>query len=461
MNRMEEQTTYSSAKAVPAAARASAFSVQRSAFLVVLTLAPLLAVGWIGAAQREPGAFVSYLLGGGLASLGLGAAGLLWLRRGRGPLWLQLSVTSALGVIVALVNIFLTARLMFFRESDLPLLVLLLLLAGAVSLALGAVLAGAITRRVSALHRGARALAGGDLAARVPEHGNDEIAGLAREFNRMAEQLAAAADERQRQEAARRDLVAAVSHDLRTPLASLRALTEAFADGLVEEPATRVRYLATMKSQIGLLSGLIDDLFELSQIDAGAIHLDLQRVAPADLLDDVAEGLRPQAAERGVQLEALAAAGTAPVLAAAQRIERVLANLVTNAIRHTPSGGTVALRASSEFSVLSSQLPSTGTPSLFGEAAGIQNSKLNTQNFVVFEVRDTGEGIPAEDLPHVFERFYRGEKSRSRATGGAGLGLAIARGIVEAHGGRIWAESTPGAGTTMRFTLPVAEAANE
>lgn len=427
--------------------------LQRSILLLVFTLAPLFAVGWIGAAQREPGAFVSYLLGGGLVSLGLGVAGLLWLRRGRGPLWLQLSITSALGVIVALVNIFLTARLMFFRESDLPVLVLLLLLAGAVSLALGVVLAGAMTRRVSALHRGAQALAGGDLAARVPEHGNDEIAGLAREFNRMAEQLAAAADERERQEAARRDLVAAVSHDLRTPLASLRALTEAFADGLVEDAATRTRYLATMKSQIGLLSGLIDDLFELSQLDAGALHLDMQRVAPADLLDSVAEGLRPQAAERRIQLQATVEPGTVPVLAAPQRIERVLANLVTNAIRHTPADGTVALRASVEGY---GEAKPPHKDSFLG--AGYLLGLPQIPTCVVFEVRDTGEGIPPEDLPHVFERFYRGEKSRSRATGGAGLGLAIARGIVEAHGGRIWLESTPGTGTTVRFTLPSAEA---
>ncbi|HWQ13303.1 MAG TPA: ATP-binding protein, partial [Roseiflexaceae bacterium] len=280
----------------------------------------------------------------------------------------------------------------------------------------------------------------------VPEQGGDEIAGLAREFNRMAAQLAAASAERERQEGARRDLIAAVSHDLRTPLASLRALVEALADGLVEDPATRARYFATMRAQIGLLSALIDDLFELAQLDAGALRLDLQRAVPGDLVSDTIEGLRPQAEARGVHLEGCVAPGGTSVLAAPQRVERVLANLVANAIRHTPPGGTVTLRASFECAVLSSEVSANdNVPHTTG---------LKTQHFVLFEVSDTGEGIAPEDLPHVFERFYRGEKSRSRATGGAGLGLAIARGIVEAHGGRIWIESAPGAGSTVRFTLP-------
>jgi signal transduction histidine kinase len=413
------------------------------ALLLALTLGLMGAVGWMGVAQKDPVELIGYLLTAGLVSAALSIGGLLWLRRGRGPLWLQMTVTHALGVGIALLNIYLTARLMFIRESDLPLLVLLLLLAGVASLALGTALAATITSRVRSLHAGARAVASGDLTARVEERGDDEVAGLAREFNRMASQLADAAAERERQEDARRSLIAAVSHDLRTPLASLRAMLEALSDGLVEDQETKARYFTTMRGQIGLLSGLIDDLFELSRIDAGELRLELLRVAPSDLVSDVIEGLRAQAGARGVALEGSVAPGTPAVSASPQRIEQVLANLVTNAIRHTAAGGCVTLRAE----------PDEPLPPGAGEPAATRHS------FVVFAVRDTGEGIAAEDLPHVFERFYRGEKSRSRATGGAGLGLAIAKGIVEAHGGRIWIESPPGAGTTVRFTLPAVEGA--
>jgi signal transduction histidine kinase len=407
----------------------------------------LLAIGWLGARGRDVMDLVSYLLTSGTISLGLGAVALAWLRRGHGRLWLQMSLTYILGVGIAMLNIFLTASLMCISDThDLPLLVLLLLFAGVVSLVLGYVLARALAQRVTALHQGARALAGGDLNVRVAASGTDELAALAAEFNAMAAQLAAAAAERERLEVARRDLIAAISHDLRTPLASLRVMTEALADGLVDDPATTTRYLTTMRGQIGHLSSLIDDLFELAQIDAGALRLELQRASLDDLISDALEGLRPQAIAKGVRLEGGVAAGVGPVLVAPQKIERVLYNLVTNAIRHTPSDGVVTITASSEFGVLSSELSES--------SVATQNSKLKTQNWVMVEVTDTGEGIAAEDLPRIFDRFYRGEKSRSRATGGAGLGLAIARGIVEAHGGQIWVESALGRGARIRFTLP-------
>jgi signal transduction histidine kinase len=280
---------------------------------------------------------------------------------------------------------------------------------------------------VDELRRGAQALGGGTLAARVAVRGDDELAELAREFNRMAALLEESVGARDRADASRRDLIAAVSHDLRTPLASLRAMNEALADGIVDDPATQARYLSTMRAQIDRLSGLIDDLFELSQIDAGALRLDLQLVAPSDLVSDLIEGLRPQAEVRAIALRGEVASGLAPAPMAAGKVERVIENLVTNGIRHTPAGGSVTI----------SVAPA-------GDGAGL-----------LFTVADTGEGIAAEDLPHIFERFYRGEKSRSRATGGAGLGLAIARGIVEAHGGRIWAESRHGEGTRVTFTLPL------
>lgn len=402
--------------------------------IAVAALGLLAAIAATGAEAVSLYELAVYLLAGGLLSFGLTVAVARWLRRGHGPLWLQLTLTASCGVVVALVNALLTVQAMLFSSDDLPRLLLLLLFAGVISLALGVSLAATIGHRVGALNQGARTIAGGDLSARVSVGGSDELAALATEFNRMASLLAEGAAERERQEAARRELVAAVSHDLRTPLASLRALTDALADGVVDDPATAARYYATMRGQIDHLSALIDDLFELAQLDAGVLRLERVALDPADLVSDTLNSLSPQAAAHGVDL--IGSAERSPqALVAPQKIERVLYNLVANAIRHTPPGGSVRV----------SVRPWERTP------PGAPASTL-----VLFEVTDTGEGIAAEDLPHIFERFYRGEKSRSRATGGAGLGLAIARGIVEAHGGQIWAESERGRGTTVRFTVPSA-----
>jgi signal transduction histidine kinase len=409
--------------------------------LIAFGIALLLAIGWLGVRGQDMIELARYLLVSSAISLGCGALGLAWFRRGQVRLWVQVTLTFTLGLAVAILNIFLTANLMFIsKDHDLPLLILLMLFAATVSLALGYALAQALAQRVTALHQGARALAGGNLAARVDETGGDELAALAAEFNRMAGQLAKAAEERERMEAARRELIAAISHDLRTPLASLRVMTEALADGVVEDPATTTRYLATMRGQIGHLSGLIDDLFELAQIDAGALRMELQRASLADLVSDAIEGMRPQAAAKGVRLEGSVAPGIGPALIAPQKIERVLYNLVTNAVRHTPAGGSVTITVG-RIADWIAQAPKSAID--------------NLQSAIVVEVADTGEGIAPDDLPRIFEHFYRGEKSRSRATGGAGLGLAIARGIVEAHGGRIWAASQPEHGTRIAFTLPL------
>lgn len=415
--------------------------------LVALGLALLLAVGWLGVRGRDMAELTVYLVISLALSLGLGLLGLAWLGRGPVRLWLQVALTYMLGILVAILNIFLTAQLMFISSNhDLPLLILLLLFAAVVSLALGYALAHALARRVTALHQGAQAIANGDLRARVDQAGGDELAALGAEFNRMAGQLAAAAEERMRMEDARRELFASISHDLRTPLASLRVMTEALADGVVDDPETTARYLATMRSQIGHLNGLIDDLFELAQLDAGALKLELQSSSLSDLVSDTLAGLQFQADEKGVRLTGQVAPGVDPVMMAPQKIGRVLYNLVGNALRHTPSGGevTIKVRDIADFRLQIADkalLP-------------VQSTIYNLQSAIVVEVADTGEGIAADDLPHVFEHFYRGEKSRSRATGGAGLGLAIARGIVEAHGGQIWAESQPEQGTRVRFTLP-------
>jgi signal transduction histidine kinase len=349
----------------------------------------------------------------------------------------QIVVTYIIGVCIALFNVFLTAQLMFISaDHDLQLLVLLLLFAAVVSIGLGFALAAALAQRVIALGRGAQALAQGDLSVRVAQQGNDELAELARDFNRMAGELSIAAGERERQERARREFMAAISHDLRTPLTSLRVMTEALADGMIEDATTTSRYLSTMRGQIDHLATLIDDLYELAQIDAGALALQQQRVMPAEMVSDSVEAMLPQAAARGITLTADLAPDLPPVLVAPQKIERVLFNLLSNAIRHTPDGGSVTVRVKP----------------LMEEAAAGPDAP-HPVPCILFEVSDTGEGIDPDDRPRIFERFYRGEQSRSRATGGSGLGLAIARGIVEAHGGQIWAVPASTQGACIRFTI--------
>lgn len=220
-------------------------------------------------------------------------------------------------------------------------------------------------------------------------------------------------------EAARRQLVAAASHDLRTPLASLRLLVEAIDDE-VATGETRDRYLAEIRTHVGVLSDLIDDLFELSRIEAGDISWTMRQIELGELIDDTVAAMRAPAAERGVRISAELPAGGLVAQANAEKVQRVLFNLIQNAIRHTPADGSVTVRA---------------------RPAG---------KGVEVEVDDSGEGIPAADGERVFEAFYRGDASRGE--NGAGLGLAISKAIVEAHGGRIWLEQSE-PGTRVRFTL--------
>jgi signal transduction histidine kinase len=218
--------------------------------------------------------------------------------------------------------------------------------------------------------------------------------------------------------------VAWAGHDLRAPLTSIRVILEALADGMVNDEDTRARYLRTAQGEIQSLSHLIDDLFEMAQYDAGGLRLEREPGSIADLISDTLESFSELAKRQSIHLEGAVAAGTGPVLMDSRRVGRVIANLVNNAIRYTPSGGSVTIQA----------MPVAG---------GVR-----------VEVSDSGIGIASQDAPYIFQRFYRGEKSRSRASGGAGLGLAIAKGIVEAHGGQIGFSSRPGGGTCFYFNLP-------
>ncbi|MCI0477800.1 MAG: HAMP domain-containing histidine kinase, partial [Anaerolineales bacterium] len=227
-------------------------------------------------------------------------------------------------------------------------------------------------------------------------------------------------------EQARRSLVAAASHDLRTPLTSLRAMIEAINDGIITDEATVRRYLLLMQQEIQNLSHLVDDLFELTQLDAGAPNWAKEPGSLRDLISDTLESMQAQATAKGVQLCGAVEPTIDPVPMNSLKMQRVLSNLLQNAIRHTPTGGQVSVSAQ-----------------LCADAKCVQ-----------VEIADSGEGIAPNDLPHIFDPFYRSEKSRARGGGGAGLGLTIARGIVEAHGGTIQVTSAPSVGSRFTFTLP-------
>lgn len=365
----------------------------------------------------------------GLTTAVSGLAGYLAYRLGwleRTPS-LRVSILGgyALASLLTFFNVWITARLMFADEHDLKLATILLIFATGIALMLGFFLSITITRRILSLKKAALRLAQGDLTARATLKGNDEVAALASSFNHMAERLQEADQQQRELEHLRRDLVAWASHDLQTPLTAIRVQIEAIADGVVDDPATIQRYLRTTQRQVNELSLLIDDLFQMAQIDAGGLVIHASACSLSDIISDTLESFTALARERGIGLSGSVKPGIDPVVLDAPRIGRVFTNLIGNAIRHTPPGGLVTIHAERE-----------------GDA-------------VIITVTDTGEGISAEDLPHVFDRFYRGEKSRNRGTGGSGLGLAIAQGIVRAHRGEIAIESQPGEGTTFKVSLPV------
>lgn len=375
--------------------------------------------------MNEFGAMTAYLSVTAVVSVvaGYGAYRLGWISRSPRVSWTLLG-GYALASVLTFVNVWVTARLMFASRHDLLLATILLLFAGGIAMSLGYFVSTSLTDSVVALNRGAKEIAEGNLDVRVPVTGRDEMAELARSFNQMAEQLEVAARKQQELDQLRRDLIAWVGHDLQTPLASMRVIVEALADDVVEDPEAVERYLRTVQRDIRSLSLLIDNLFDMAQLDAGDLKLERRPNSISDLISDTLETFSALAVKRRVTLDGQVAPGVDPVFIDGQQIGRVLANLVSNALRHTPPGGTVRVEATS------------------------------TEAGVLVDVQDTGEGINPDDLPHVFDQFYRGEKSRSRTTGGSGLGLAISKAIVEAHGGRIGVESAPDEGTRFFFTLP-------
>jgi len=324
---------------------------------------------------------------------------------------LQLVALACLSVALPLAAVFLSGWAMYHMGDDVKILAVTSAAATGAAVA-GLLIARSIAGRLDRVRTAAGALARGDLASRVPAGGPAELEELAGSFNAMAEGLEQLFD-------ARRELVAWASHDLRTPLASMQAMVEALEDGLGEPE----RYLPALREQVRTLSSLVDDLFELSRIDSGLLVLELRETPLEGLVESCVRALEPEAESRGIRLSTRID-GPSTARCAPDKVERVLLNLLTNALRHTPSDGAVAV-------------------SLDASAGAVR-----------IAVEDSGEGLPPEAVRRMFDRFWRGDRARSG--GGAGLGLAIARGLVEAQGGRIWAESRNGAGARVCFTLPAA-----
>ncbi len=288
------------------------------------------------------------------------------------------------------------------------------LVGGLAAIVVATVLALQLTAPARQLTRAARKIATGDLSQRVAIRSQDELAEVGQAFNEMAASLA-------QQEELRRQMVADIAHELRTPLTVMQVELSAIEDGLCEPTPETV---ASLGEEVRLLTRLVEDLRLLSLMDAGRLHLQIEPLPPARVVQQAVQRIATTAEEKGISLHTAASEDLPPLLADPDRLQQVLLNLLQNALRHTPAGGQIEVAA---------------------QAGG---------GGVHLAVRDTGEGIPPEDLPHIFDRFYRADTSRSRETGGSGLGLTIARGLVEAMGGRIWAESTPGRGTTVHLTLP-------
>jgi signal transduction histidine kinase len=328
---------------------------------------------------------------------------------------LQLVGLALLAVVLPLAAVILGGLVMFHMHDDVE--ILAVAAASASTALVAALLVGAgIARRIRGLEAAADELAAGELQARAPTNAPRELAHVGEAFNAMAVNIEALFD-------ARRQLVAWASHDLRTPVASIQAMLEAVEDGL----ASIDEYLPALRQQTGTLATLIDDLFELARIDAGALTLELREAQLPQLVSHCVRGLEAEARSRQVHLESQLEAALPDVRCAPEHVQRVLLNLVTNALRHTPSDGAVIVRA------------------------------RRCDRELEVSVEDTGVGLSREAQQRMFERFWREDVSRTRASGGAGLGLAIARGFVEAQGGRIWAENRPEGGARFAFTLPIAE----
>ncbi|PZS10273.1 MAG: hypothetical protein DLM64_08970 [Solirubrobacterales bacterium] len=346
------------------------------------------------------------------------------LRAALGSLSHQFALTIAIVVAPVLVALVVVGLLMVVSGHAAVLVAAIVVIAGVLAVAAARLLAGGILRDVQAIRDGLAAVGRGQRDVEIETAADDELAELARAANVMIAQLRAEQTASDRSDSARRSLVVAVSHDLRTPITSLCLLAEAVEDEIVDGEMRR-SYLKRMRTHIHALSALIDDLFELSRLEAGDIHWSLEQVQLDVLVGETVDAMRVQAEAKGVSVSAQIPAIAGVARANPEKLQRVLFNLIQNAIRHTPADGSVVVRAEP------------------------------VANRIEIEVADSGDGIAAEERERVFSAFYRGGAGAARTEAGAGLGLAVSRAIIEAHGGRIWLADAA-AGTCVRFSLPAA-----
>jgi len=347
-----------------------------------------------------------------------------WIRARAGSLRRQFALVVAIVVAPVLIGLVVGDALMVVSGRGVVIVAAIVIGAGLIAIVAARTVTGGILRDVQAIRDGLSAVGRGRRDVTIETSAHDELAELARAANAMIHQLRDEESRRDQSDAARRNLIASVSHDLRTPITSLRLLADAIGDDIVEDAATRRGYLGRMGTHIDALSVLIDDLFELSRLEAGDINWSLEQVPLRELVSETVEAMRVQAEAKGVAVLAVPET-LCPARANPEKLQRVLFNLIQNAIRHTPADGSVVVRAESV-------------------ASGIE-----------FEVADTGDGIAPEERERVFTAFYRGGADAARTSPGAGLGLAVSRAIVEAHGGRIWLADAR-VGTRVRFSLPAA-----
>jgi signal transduction histidine kinase len=360
-------------------------------------------------------------------------AGLLLYALRRATIGVQAAVAALAAVLAVAIGVAWASSQMFLMKHDLRVLWVVLISAGTV----GLIVAIVFGRRVAAASRSV-----GEMARRLGESGLDgdfaltagagtrkvpgELASLAAELEQTSARLAEAQAQASALERSRRELVAWVSHDLRTPLAGVRAMVEALEDRVVEDPDTVARYYATMRREIDRLAGLVNDLFELSRIQSGSLALDIESVALDELVGDAVAGAAIAASAKGIDLRGEVGEPSPVVELSTPEMVRVVRNLLDNAIRHTPPGGVVVITAGLDAS---------------GEAAEVS-------------VQDACGGIPERELDSVFEMAYRGDAARTPGDGGGGLGLAVARGLVEAHHGEISVHNQgPGCRFTVRLPL--------
>ncbi len=345
--------------------------------------------------------------------------------RGRsGSLSRQLWIVIAVVIAPLLVTLVILGLMMFVSDTDAALVAVIVVLSGLLGVTAAARLSRALAGDVWTIRDGLLAVGRGERRSDLQASAATELRELADSANAMIERLETEEAARDQSETARRHLVAAASHDLRTPITSLQLLAAAIDDELVDEQVRR-EYVRRMLTHIEALSALIDDLFELSRLEAGDINWTLEQVALGQLVTETVDAMRVHAEARGIAVTADLPDQLAPARGNPEKLQRVLFNLIQNAIRHSPADGTIVVRAET------------------------------LSDVIEVEVHDLGDGIPAAERELVFEAFYRGGVDAPRSTGGAGLGLAVARAIVDAHGGEIWLPNTQ-TGTRVRFSVPIA-----